>query len=91
MPLVRLEQKPFFDLLREWPGESVGTQMKAKESYRRSYKSPTLLVMGSEGKGLSEEALAACSILVAIPMQGGAESLNVAIATVLMLFEAQKL
>jgi len=91
MPLVRLEQKPFLDLLREWPGESVGTQMKAKESYRRSYKAPTLLDMGSEGKGLSEEALAACSTLVAIPMQGGAESLNVAIATGLMLFEAQKL
>jgi TrmH family RNA methyltransferase len=91
MPLVRLEQKPFLDLLREWPGESVGTQMQAKESYRRSYKAPTLLVMGSEGKGLSQEAMAACSTLVRIPMQGGAESLNVAIATGLMLFEAQKL
>ena len=34
---------------------------------------------------------AACSTLVRIPMKGGAESLNVAIATGLMLFEAQKL
>jgi RNA methyltransferase, TrmH family len=91
MPLVRLEQKPFLDLLREWPGESVGTRMQAAESYRRAYASPTLLVMGSEGKGLSEEAAAACSTLVRIPMKGGAESLNVAIATGLMLFEAQKL
>jgi TrmH family RNA methyltransferase len=91
MPLVRLEQKPFLDLLRQWPGESVGTHLKATESYRRSYKAPTLLVMGSEGRGLSEEASAACSTLVRIPMKGGAESLNVAIATGLMLFEAQKL
>jgi len=91
MPLVRLEQKPFLDLLRQWPGESVGTHLKATESYRRSYKAPTLLVMGSEGKGLSEEASAACSTLVRIPMKGGAESLNVAIATGLMLFEAQRL
>jgi TrmH family RNA methyltransferase len=91
LPLVRLEQTPFLDLIRQWPGESVGTQMKAKESYRRAYASPTLLVMGSEGRGLSTEALAACSTLVAIPMKGGAESLNVAIATGLMLFEAQKL
>lgn len=90
MPLVRLEQKPFLDLLRQWPGESVGTHLKATESYRRSYKAPTLLVMGSEGKGLSEEASAACSTLVRIPMKGGAESLNVAIATGLMLFEAQR-
>jgi TrmH family RNA methyltransferase len=91
MPLVRLEQKPFLSLLKEWPGESVGTQMKATESYRRSYAAPTLLVMGSEGRGLSDEAAAACSRLVRIPMKGGAESLNVAIATGLMLFEAQKL
>lgn len=91
MPLVRLDQKGFLSLLKEWPGESVGTHLKATESYRRSYGAPTLLVMGSEGRGLSEEASAACSRLVRIPMKGGAESLNVAIATGLMLFEAQKL
>ena len=91
IPLVRLEQKPFLDLLREWPGESVGTHLEATESYRRVYKTPTLIVMGSEGRGLSDEASAACSTLVRIPMKGGAESLNVAIATGLMLFEAQKL
>ena len=91
VPLVRLEQKQFLAFLKEWPGESVGTHLKATESYRRSYASPTLLVMGSEGRGLSEEASAACSTLVRIAMKGGAESLNVAIATGLMLFEAQKL
>jgi TrmH family RNA methyltransferase len=91
MPLVRLEQKPFLDLIRQWPGESVGAHLKAQDSYRRTYKAPTLLVMGSEGRGLSEEASAACSTLVRIPMKGGAESLNVAIATGLMLFQAQGL
>jgi TrmH family RNA methyltransferase len=91
VPLVRLEQKPFLDLIRQWRGESVGTHLKATKSYRRTYKAPTLLVMGSEGRGLSEEASAACSTLVRIPMKGGAESLNVAIATGLMLFEAQRL
>ena len=91
VPLLRLEQKAFLTLLRQWPGESVGTHLKAAESYRRGYTFPTLLVMGSEGKGLSDEASAACSTLVRIPMKGGAESLNVAIATGLMLFEAQGL
>ena len=91
VPLVRLDQKAFIGLITSWPGESAGTRMTAKESYRRAYTSPTLLVMGSEGKGLSAEAAAACSTLVRIPMKGGAESLNVAIATGLMLFEAQKL
>ena len=91
VPLVKLEQTAFLSLLKAWPGESVGTHLKATESYRRPYRTPSLLVMGSEGKGLSEEAAAACSTLVRIPMKGGAESLNVAIATGLMLFEVQKL
>ena len=91
VPLVRMGLPDFLVLCREWPGESVGTQMQAPGSYRRDYKSPTLLVMGSEGKGLSDEALKACSTLVRIPMAGGAESLNVAIATALVLYEAVKL
>ena len=89
--LVRMAQPEFLAFLRQWPGESVGTHLKASESYRRAYREPSLLVMGSEGRGLSEEASAACSTLVRIPMKGGAESLNVAIATGLMLFEARKL
>lgn len=91
MPLVKMELRAFLSLCRSWPGESIGTHLKATETYRRPYKSPTLLVMGSEGRGLSPEAADACSTLVRIPMKGGAESLNVAIATGLMLFEAQKL
>jgi tRNA G18 (ribose-2'-O)-methylase SpoU len=46
--------------------------------------------MGSEGSGLSAETAAACSTLVRIPMKGGAQSLNVAVAAGLMLYEAVK-
>ena len=91
IPLVRLTLSDFLDLCRAWPGETVGTHLQATESFRRSYKPPTLLVMGSEGRGLSDAAARACSTLVRIPMQGKAESLNVAIATGLMLFEAVKI
>ena len=87
VPLVRLTLAEFLDLCRAWPGETVGTHLRATDSYRRSYKPPTLLVMGSEGRGLSDAAAHACSTLVRIPMRGGAQSLNVAIATGLMLFE----
>ena len=87
VPLAMMDQRAFLNLCKGWPGESVGTHLNATESYRRSYRSPTLLVMGSEGKGLSDEAAQACSTLVKIPMRGGAESLNVAIATGLMLYQ----
>lgn len=87
LPLVRLAHPDFLDLCRSWPGEVVGTHLEATADYRRTYRPPTLLVMGSESKGLSADAAAACSALVRIPMPGRAESLNVAVATALMLYE----
>ena len=51
---------------------------------------PTLLLMGSEGPGLSAELSAACTRLVKIPMAGRLDSLNLAVATALMLYEIAK-
>ncbi|HUQ36367.1 MAG TPA: RNA methyltransferase [Aestuariivirga sp.] len=90
IPLVRMETDSFIALGKSWRGDVVGTHLKGNEDFRRTYRSPTLLVMGSERRGLSEELAAACSGLVRIPMPGGAESLNVATATALMLYEAVK-
>jgi 23S rRNA (guanosine2251-2'-O)-methyltransferase len=49
---------------------------------------PVAVVMGSEGKGLADDVAAACDERAAIPMRGPAESLNVSVATGLMLFTA---
>jgi tRNA G18 (ribose-2'-O)-methylase SpoU len=51
---------------------------------------PVALVVGSEGAGLDEELLGAVSARVAIPMAGGVESLNVAVAAGILLFEAAR-
>ena len=90
VPLVRIETQAFIALCKGWPGDVVGTDMKAREDFRRTYRPPTLLVMGSEGHGLSEDVAESCRTLVRIPMPGGAESLNVATAAALMLYEAVK-
>jgi TrmH family RNA methyltransferase len=90
VPLVRMEVEAFIALCKSWRGDVVGTHLKATEDFRRTYKSPTLLVMGSERRGLSDELAEACKTLVRIPMPGGAESLNVAIATALILYETSR-
>jgi TrmH family RNA methyltransferase len=51
---------------------------------------PVALVVGNEGAGLDPELLAAASARVAIPMKGGVESLNVAVAAGVLLFEAAR-
>jgi RNA methyltransferase, TrmH family len=90
MTVTRMPTPQFVDFAKAWPGESVGTAMNAKASYRRDYERPTLIVMGSESRGLSRSVSETCETLVSIPMREGVESLNVATATALMLFEATK-
>ncbi len=66
----------------------VGTSDRAATDYQAvTYATPLALLMGSERHGLPDEMTAACDALVRIPMHGRADSLNLAIATSLVLYE----
>ena len=52
------------------------------------FKPPSLILMGNEQAGLPSDIEAACDSLCLIPMRGGADSLNLAQATAVMLYEA---
>jgi TrmH family RNA methyltransferase len=54
------------------------------------WRIPTALVMGPESAGLSENEVAATDESVSIPMQGSTESLNVAVAAGILLYEAHR-
>ncbi len=62
----------------------------ALEYWSVDYTQPTLIVMGNEGAGLSEALLDASDVKVSIPTSAGVESLNAAIATAVMLYEAKR-
>ena len=67
----------------------VGAAGEATESlYERDLTGPLVLVMGAEGRGLRRLTRERCDFLVRIPMQGDVGSLNVSVATGIMLFEA---
>jgi 23S rRNA (guanosine2251-2'-O)-methyltransferase len=51
------------------------------------YASPTAFVLGGEGKGLHEQVRKHCDVLVRIPLAGKISSLNVSVATGIVLFE----
>jgi TrmH family RNA methyltransferase len=89
VPLARMPRRQFAEFALGWLGESVGAVMDSKADFRRSYRSPVLIVLGSESRGLSADVAMACSTKVSIPMRAGVESLNVATAAALMLYETR--
>ncbi len=66
----------------------VGTSGAAACDYQKAvYAPPLVLLMGSERLGLSPEQQALCDTLVSIPMVGRSDSLNLAVATGVVLYE----
>ena len=69
----------------------VATLPSAKLTYWEvDWRRPTLILLGNEGAGLSAELGRIADLQVRIPLNPGVESLNVAIAAALMLYEAQR-
>jgi TrmH family RNA methyltransferase len=73
---------------RACSGRIVAMEPRARESlYDLDLKGPVAWILGNEGSGLSESARRIATDRVRIPMPGSAESLNVAAAAAICLFE----
>lgn len=69
----------------------VGIDPAGKIDYSQvDFMLPTAIVIGSEGKGLSDLVKKTCDFLAAIPMLGKITSLNASIAAALVMYEALK-
>lgn len=69
----------------------VATEMTAEKMvFEADWKVPCCLVMGSEDKGVFPPLLKICDSMIKIPMLGEFESLNVSVATGIVLYEAVK-
>lgn len=66
----------------------TGTSMQGISVYAADFAGPRAIVMGSEGRGMRRLTQEHCDELVYIPMQGQVESLNVSVATGVVLFQA---
>lgn len=58
--------------------------------HRAALPDPCAWVMGHEGQGVSAELMARCALRVGIPQPGGEESLNVAAAAAICLYESER-
>jgi RNA methyltransferase, TrmH family len=92
MPLYKADEAEFLSFRKRFKGLVAGTHLKGSVDHRTvDYKGrPVLLLMGNEQAGLPEALAAACDVLIRIPQEGRADSLNLAVATGVALYEARR-
>jgi 23S rRNA (guanosine2251-2'-O)-methyltransferase len=66
------------------------TEKGADYAYKCDLEGPLALVMGSEEDGISDDIIRICDYLIQIPMSGKISSLNVSVATGIVLYEVTK-
>jgi len=88
---VRVEPGPLA-FLQGYSGRRVATvpSPSATSLHRFRFRSSDLLVIGSEARGLPVEILAECQTQITIPQVGVTESLNVAVASGIVLAEFKR-
>ena len=88
---AQVEMQDVVSWCRRQKIRTVAADAAGSQSYvNLDWRIPTALIMGPESAGLSEAELAEADVSVNIPMQGSTESLNVAVAAGILLYEAHR-
>lgn len=92
VPIAKATPEAFLAWRKGFPGLVAGTHLRGAVDYRAVDFSgrPALLLMGNEQQGLPDDLAASCDRLLRIPQAGRADSLNLAVATGVMLFEMRR-
>ncbi|TPN49093.1 RNA methyltransferase [Mesorhizobium sp. B1-1-4] len=92
VPVAKATTEAFLAWRGGFSGLVAGTHLKCAVDYRSVdfSRGPVLLMMGNEQQGLPESLAASCDRLLRIPQAGRADSLNLAVATGVMLFEIRR-
>ena len=90
--IVQCNQVDFLDFTQGWisnQGQIIGTALPASVDYRDAdYSGALMILMGNEQAGLPPALTQACTQLIRLPMLGRSDSLNLAVATGVTLYEA---
>jgi TrmH family RNA methyltransferase len=91
LPLVRHSATgEVIDAARAAGLQLVASTLAGDSADRVDLRRPTIIFVGSEGSGLASAVVDACALQVTVPMREPVESLNVAVATAVVLYEARR-
>lgn len=86
--VIQATTAQFTHFVQTCPHQIIGTRLHAPTHYRDiTWTHPSILLMGNEQSGLSEGLACLCKDLITLPMQGHSDSLNIAVATGICLYE----
>jgi TrmH family RNA methyltransferase len=90
-PLISVTFSEFLSWVKACGYKIYGTSAHATQDYQQveHFERPFILLMGSEREGLTPSQSAECDEMLRIPMQGRVTSLNLAVATGVMLYSIQ--
>ncbi|MBQ8151543.1 MAG: RNA methyltransferase [Firmicutes bacterium] len=93
VPIVsRADEDKLISLSGSTGRKLVVTALEGAMDYREArYPERSLLVIGNEGKGVSEGLMKAADVKIKIPMAGAIESLNAAVAAGILMYESQNI
>jgi len=88
IPIVQSTFDNFLEWSRPNHFQLIGTSAHADMDYHTLFpESSWVLVLGNEQKGLAESQIAACDVMVSLPMRGRVSSLNLAVAAGVLLYQ----
>ena len=88
LKLVECSEAEFLAAIPSWHGQLIGTSLAASVDYRQAnWASPLIIMMGNEQAGLTAALAGAAKQLIRMPMLGRSDSLNLAVATGIALYE----
>jgi TrmH family RNA methyltransferase len=90
-PIIHASFEDFISWVRAKRHQLIGTSAHADVDYHTLVPQyPWVLLLGNEQKGLSPDQVRACDVTVSLPMKGRVSSLNLSVATGVLLYSLNK-
>ena len=88
LKIIHCSSEEFLSFKGNFNGKIIGTDLESKVDYRSAdWRSPCIILMGNEQSGLSQKLKDVCDQLIKMPMIGRSDSLNLAVASGIRLYE----
>lgn len=87
VPIIQTTREDFIKWRSGWTGDVIGTTLQTSVDFRElEPKSPIIIMMGNEQAGLSDVLREISTSCIRLPMNGRADSLNLSVATGIVLY-----